>query len=226
MAKILTSKAKDATGSEGTAPAKAATKPLAKAAAEPVAKVTAKPVAKTSVKTAAPSPTATPATSPAASGDAEAEGTSLAPGAAAPPFTLPNEKGEPVRLADFAGKKVVLYFYPKDDTPGCTRQACGFRDQMGELAAAGVSVVGVSRDGAASHTRFRTKYDLRFPLLSDPDGAVHRAYGAWGTKSMYGKTTTGALRTTVLVGEDGRVMRVWPRVKVDGHAEAVLAAAR
>jgi thioredoxin-dependent peroxiredoxin len=189
-----------------------------------------------SVKGAAPAkatnkPAANPATQPAAKPQAREEATeaaaqSLTPGDVAPAFTLPNEKGDPVRLADFAGKKVVLYFYPKDDTPGCTRQACGFRDTLSELAAAGVSVVGVSRDGAASHTRFRSKYDLRFPLLSDPDGAVHRAYGAWGTKSNYGKTTTGALRTTVLVGEDGRVRHVWPRVKVDGHAEAVLAAAR
>jgi peroxiredoxin Q/BCP len=198
MAKAFTNRTKEASAKGGKAPA--ATKVPAAASAK---KSSAKPKA-------APDADAPPA---------------LEVSAKAPPFELPDENSRPVRLADFAGKKVIIYFYPKDDTSGCTREACGFRDQLAKLSDHGVTVLGISRDGAASHTRFKNKYNLGFPLLSDPDGAVHRAYGAWGTKSMYGKTMISALRTTVLIGEDGRVAKVWPKVKVDGHAEAVLAAA-
>jgi thioredoxin-dependent peroxiredoxin len=145
-------------------------------------------------------------------------------GEAAPPFTLPADDGKTVSLADFAGKKVVLYFYPKDDTPGCTRQACAFQDNLARVQSRGAVVLGVSRDGAKSHEKFKTKYKLAFPLLSDPDASVHRAYGAWGMKTNYGKTTEGVLRTTVIIDEKGRIAKRFPNVKVDGHADKVLEA--
>jgi thioredoxin-dependent peroxiredoxin len=142
----------------------------------------------------------------------------------APPFSLTTDDGKTVSLADFAGKRVVLYFYPKDDTPGCTRQACAFQDNLGAVESRGAVVLGVSRDSLKSHEKFKTKYNLRFPLLSDPDGAVHRAYGAWGMKTLYGKTSEGVIRTTVIIDENGNIAKRFPSVKVDGHAERVLAA--
>lgn len=147
-------------------------------------------------------------------------------GMPAPDWSLPDEHGTQIRLPDLVGKKVVLYFYPKDDTPGCTRQACAFRDQRATFAEQNAVVLGVSRDGAAAHARFKAKYGLTFPLLSDPEGAVHRAYGAWGEKTMYGKKIVGVLRTTVVIDEQGTVRRVFRNVKVDGHADAVLEALR
>ena len=147
----------------------------------------------------------------------------LAPGDQAPPFTLPDQDGNPVALDDFRGRKVLVYFYPADDTPGCTKEACQFNDNLAAFQAAGVPVLGVSPDNAASHQRFRNKYGLRFPLLTDADHAVLDAYGAWGEKRRYGRTSVGVLRSTFLVDEQGRVERAWHDVKADGHAAAVLA---
>jgi thioredoxin-dependent peroxiredoxin len=150
----------------------------------------------------------------------------LREGDKAPAFELGSDGGEPVALAGFAGSSVVVYFYPRDNTPGCTREAQAFSAAMGDIAAAGAKVVGISRDSIASHHRFRDKYGLRFPLLSDPDLSVHRAYGAFGEKMMYGKKVSGVLRSTFVVGPAGRVMKVFPNVRVDGHVEAVLAVLR
>ena len=145
-------------------------------------------------------------------------------GKPAPDFALVADDGRTIRLKDLRGKRVVLYFYPRDDTPGCTVEACGFRDALPDVSAAGAVVLGVSRDDTASHVRFKEKFGLNFPLLSDPDAAVHRAYGAWGEKVLYGKKSIGVIRSTVLIDEKGRVSKHWPRVKADGHAAEVLAA--
>ena len=145
-------------------------------------------------------------------------------GEPAPAFTLRASSGETVRLADLRGRRVVLYFYPKDDTPGCTKEACDFRDRLPSFAKANAVVLGVSRDDEASHQRFAKKFDLPFPLLSDPDGAVCKAYGVWQQKSMYGRTYWGIERTTVVIDEQGRIAAVYPKVRVDGHADAVLQA--
>jgi thioredoxin-dependent peroxiredoxin len=142
----------------------------------------------------------------------------------APPFSLPDQDGNPVSLDDFKGRKVLVYFYPADDTPGCTKEACQFNDNLAAFQAAEVPVIGISPDDAASHQRFRNKYGLRFPLLTDAAHDVMEAYGAWGEKNLYGKTTTGVLRSTFLVDEDGRVARAWHDVKADGHAGKVLEA--
>jgi thioredoxin-dependent peroxiredoxin len=133
-------------------------------------------------------------------------------GKAAPAFTLPDADGEKVSLKDFAGKDVILYFYPKDDTPGCTKEACGFRDDWKTLQKMGVVVLGVSGDNAASHKKFAAKYKLPFPLLSDPERAVMEKYGAYGEKMMYGKKVTGVIRSTVWIGRDGKVKKHWKRV--------------
>ena len=144
-----------------------------------------------------------------------------------PPFTLTDADGHQVSLADFRGRDVVLYFYPADDTPGCTKEACGFRDAWDNLAARGVAVLGVSPDSAASHRAFATKYRLPFTLLSDPDHTVMRAYGAYGEKTLYGRKVTGVIRSTVWVGPDGRVRRHWPRVaSAAAHPAKVLEAIR
>ena len=148
----------------------------------------------------------------------------LSVGAPAPAFSLPADDGTTVTLAQLRGKRVVLYFYPKDDTPGCTRESCDFQASLAPLNQAKAVVLGVSRDGAAAHQRFRKKYGLTFPLLTDADRATHVAYGAWGEKTMYGKKVEGVIRTTVLIDEKGLILRVFSPVKVDGHAAAVLAA--
>jgi len=148
----------------------------------------------------------------------------LEEGKKAPAFTLASSEGDKVSLGDFKGKKVILYFYPKDDTPGCTREAEGFRAALPKIKKKNAVVLGVSRDSVDSHCKFIDKYDLNFPLLSDPDGKVLRAYGAWGEKNMYGKKTEGVLRTTVIIDGEGKVEKVFPRVKVDGHVDKVLAA--
>ena len=133
-------------------------------------------------------------------------------GKAAPAFTLPDGAGKPVALGDFKGRHVILYFYPKDDTPGCTKEACGFRDAWQDLQARGVVVIGVSPDGAESHQAFAAKYALPFLLLSDTERKVMRAYGAWGEKTLYGKQVTGVIRSTVWVGRDGKVRQHWAKV--------------
>jgi thioredoxin-dependent peroxiredoxin len=147
----------------------------------------------------------------------------LKEGDKAPGFSLESDSGKHVSLADFAGKTLVLYFYPRDNTPGCTRQAQAFTAARTKIERAGGAVVGVSRDSVKSHLGFRDKHRITFPLLSDPDLAVHKAYGAWGEKTMYGKKLEGVLRSTFLV-RNGRIVRVFPNVKVDVHAEQVLAA--
>ena len=150
----------------------------------------------------------------------------LEAGDAAPAFTLPDQDGTDVSLQDFAGRQVVVYFYPADDTPGCTKEACQFNDNLGAFSRAGVTVVGISPDGAAKHQRFREKYGLTFPLLSDPDHSTMAAYGAWGEKTLYGKKTVGVIRSTFLIGPSGSVERAWYNVRADGHAEKVLAELR
>jgi peroxiredoxin Q/BCP len=147
----------------------------------------------------------------------------IAEGALAPDFTLQSTEGT-LKLRDLRGSNVVLYFYPKDDTPGCTREACDFRDSMKRLEGHGAVVLGVSKDSVDAHGRFRSKYGLPFSLVSDPDNATAKAYGAFGDKVLYGRHFEGTIRSTFLIGADGRVRRAWSPVKVDGHVEAVLAA--
>jgi peroxiredoxin Q/BCP len=147
-------------------------------------------------------------------------------GQRAPAFRLMSDGGKPVALADFRGKPVVVYFYPRDNTPGCTREACAFRDRYQELQSLGVQVLGISPDSVESHQKFREKYGLNFPLLSDPDHRVAEKYGAWREKNMYGKKTMGIQRSTFLIDADGKVARVWKNVKVDGHDQQVMAAVR
>jgi len=148
----------------------------------------------------------------------------VAVGDKAPDFTLPADDGRKVSLKELHGKKVVLYFYPKDDTPGCTAEACSFRDNLGRVTTKGAVVLGVSRDDTDSHGKFRDKYHLNFPLLSDDGGSVTEAYGVWKKKNLYGREFMGIERTTFLIDEQGKVARVWPRVKVEGHTDEVLAA--
>ncbi len=143
-------------------------------------------------------------------------------GKKAPSFKLPSSEGGDVDLAGLAGKFVVLYFYPRDDTPGCTVEAQEFRDVMPKLKKLGAVVLGVSRDTIKSHCKFIDKYELNFPLLSDADGKVLEAYGAWGEKNMYGKKSMGIIRTTVIIDAAGKVAKVFPKVKVAGHDQAVL----
>lgn len=142
----------------------------------------------------------------------------------APDFTLPADDGSTVTLSHLRGKRVVLYFYPKDDTSGCTAQACEFRDTLPRIAEEGAVVLGVSPDPVSSHRKFKEKYDLNFPLLADEDHAVAEAFGVWTEKSMYGRTYFGIERSTFLIDEEGKVARVWRKVKPRGHAGAVLEA--
>jgi len=145
-------------------------------------------------------------------------------GIVAPAFELPGSDGKAYSTAGLRGKSVVLYFYPKDDTPGCTKEACGFRDLNAEIAKTGAVVLGISRDGRDAHQQFQAKYKLPFVLLTDADGAVHRAYGAWGKKVSYGKETEGVIRSTVIIGPEGKVRKHWATVKDAGeHPAAVLA---
>ena len=147
----------------------------------------------------------------------------LAAGDKAPAFTLPDQDGKPVSLGDFVGKSVVVYFYPRDDTPGCTKEACQFNDNLRAFARGKVAILGISGDGAEKHRAFRAKFGLKFPLLTDSDHAVGEAYGAWGEKTLYGKKSVGVIRSTFLVGPDGTITRPWYHVKADGHAAKVLA---
>ena len=150
----------------------------------------------------------------------------LAEGDPVPDVTLEGLEGQPVRPADFKGQKLVLYFYPKDDTSGCTREAQDFTALAEEFESAGTWILGVSKDDAKKHAKFIAKYDLKVPLATDPDGSVCEAFGTWVGKSMYGRKYMGIDRATFLVDRDGVIKRVWRKVKVPGHAEEVLAAAR
>ena len=152
--------------------------------------------------------------------------TELAVGSKAPAFKLPRDGGGSVSLADFKGRKLVIYFYPKADTPGCTREAIDFSKLRANFQKADTDVLGVSADPVAAQDKFRTKHDLKVTLLSDETHKMLEAYGVWGKKSMYGRTFMGITRATFLIGSDGRIARIWPKVKVDGHAAEVLAAAK
>ncbi len=147
-------------------------------------------------------------------------------GKKAPAFTLESSDGGKVKLSDHAGKVVVVYFYPRDNTPGCTVEAQDFSAAIPALKKLGAVVLGISKDSIASHCKFRDKYDLQFPLLTDPDGKVLEAYGAWGDKVMYGKKLKGIIRSTVLIGKDGKVVRHWPKVSVKGHVAEVVEAVK
>ena len=143
-------------------------------------------------------------------------------GQQAPDFSLPDQDGNTTTLSQFRGQKVVLYFYPKDNTPGCTKEACSFRDNLPAISQKGAVVLGVSADSTGSHQKFRSKFELPFTLLSDPDHTVIQAYGAWGTKKMYGKEYEGIMRYTFLIDENGVVTKVFTKVKTAQHAEEVL----
>jgi len=145
-------------------------------------------------------------------------------GQKAPDFTVLNDKDEKVKLSDFKGKKVVLYFYPKDDTPGCTKEACAFRDGISQIKKLGAAVIGVSIDSVEAHKKFKAKFDLNFPLLADTDKKMVEAYGTWKEKSMYGKKYMGIERTTFIIDEQGRISHIFPKVKVDEHYDEVIAA--
>jgi peroxiredoxin Q/BCP len=147
----------------------------------------------------------------------------LSVGATAPDFSLPSTSGDVVSLKNLRGKKVVLYFYPKDDTPGCTKEACSFRDDLTRIKRKGALVFGVSADSIPSHQKFIEKYELNFPLLSDESKEMLKAYGVWQQKSFMGKKYMGIVRTTYIIDEEGRVAHVFPNVKVEGHTEEVLA---
>jgi peroxiredoxin Q/BCP len=148
----------------------------------------------------------------------------LAEGTKAPDFTLTADNGAKIKLSSLRGQPVVLYFYPKDDTPGCTKEACAFRDQHKALAKHGAKVFGVSPDDVDSHQKFRDKFELNFPLLVDTDHKVAEKYGAWREKNMYGKKSMGIQRSTYLIDAEGKIAKVWQRVQVDGHDDQVLAA--
>lgn len=152
--------------------------------------------------------------------------TELTAGQQAPEFTLPTDDGGEISLSQLKGKIVVLYFYPKDDTPGCTTEAIDFTSRIGEFEAAGAIVVGVSKDSVKKHQNFKAKHDLAVILASDPEGEMIERYGVWVEKAMYGRTYMGIERATFLIGPDGKIRQVWRRVKVKGHADAVLEAVR
>ncbi|PZC46448.1 MAG: peroxiredoxin Q/BCP [Chloroflexi bacterium] len=146
----------------------------------------------------------------------------LKEGDLAPDFSLPASNGETVSLKDYIGKKVVIYFYPKDDTPGCTIEACNFRDDYSEITDAGAVILGVSKDGIQSHNKFINKYDLPFLLLSDESSEMISAYGAWVKKKMYGKEYYGVFRKTYLIDEEGKIQRIWPEVDVKTHSKDII----
>lgn len=146
----------------------------------------------------------------------------LQEGSVAPQFNVPSTSGSNISLADLKGKKVVLYFYPKDDTPGCTKEACAFRDKTKELTDKGAVVLGVSRDSVASHNKFKSKFHLSFDLLSDEEGKISDAYHTWGEKSMYGRKYMGMFRVTYIIDEEGKIMKVFPKVDPVKHADQIL----
>lgn len=154
---------------------------------------------------------------------ATASASPLQAGRTAPDFNLQDDTGRAVTLGDFRGKKVILYFYPKDSTPGCTRESCDFRDNLGRLTGKGAIVLGLSADSVESHRKFKSRQALNFPLLSDPERRALEAYGVWQEKSLYGRKFMGIVRTTVIIDEKGRIAKVFPKVKVEGHVDEVIA---
>jgi peroxiredoxin Q/BCP len=214
-----------AVGKRPAKAAKAATKTTAskvshQGASKPLKPPAAAEVSQPPVPESKPAVAAKPAVTPARGHAALAEGSS------APAFRLPRDGGETVSLADFAGRKLVLFFYPRANTPGCTKEAIDFTRLAGAFAESRTAVLGVSADPLKAQESFRDKHELGIPLISDEQHEMLEAYGVWGEKSMYGKTFLGILRTTVLIGADGRIARIWRHVKVDGHADEVLAAAK
>jgi thioredoxin-dependent peroxiredoxin len=192
------------------------------------AKKTSAPASKTAAKTAAKIPpkakvAAKPAGASKSTGDTGTASYGPKIGSKAPAFKLSDETGNRVSPADFKGRKLILYFYPKDSTPGCTTESCDFRDSVNRFAKSGAAVLGISADSVASHVKFKAKYGLNFPLISDPDHEALEAYGVWQEKSLYGRKFMGIMRTTVIIDEEGKVARVFPKVKVAGHVEEVLA---
>jgi peroxiredoxin Q/BCP len=168
-------------------------------------------------------PTPTTSKSPRKSSAAKSTATNLTK-SSAPKFALESDAGTRIKLGDYAGKWLVVYFYPRDNTPGCTREAQDFTRAVPKLKKLGAEVVGISKDSAKSHCGFKDKIGIGFPLLSDPDLSTHKSYGAWGTKTMYGKKVEGTIRSTFLVSPTGKIARSWTGVKVDGHADKVIAA--
>jgi thioredoxin-dependent peroxiredoxin len=215
--KAITAKAaRGASKAPAKKPAAKAGKAIAKKSAE-AAKSAKSPSAKASHK---------PALKPLKSEQLPSPKSAPVEGAKAPGFNLPRDGGGTVSLGDYAGKKLVLFFYPRADTPGCTREAIDFTRLKGAFAETGAEVVGISADTIKAQESFRNKHQLSIPLISDEQHEMLEAYEAWGEKSMYGRTFLGILRTTVLIGADGRIARVWRNVRVDGHADEVLAAAQ
>ena len=212
--------------------AAAAKKSAAKASAKRPASKAGKSPASKSGKTSKKRQTGSSALPPkgsktsAAAQSNQKAGSALAEGAKAPVFHLPRDGGTSVSLKDYAGQKLVLFFYPRADTPGCTKEAIDFTRLSGSFAATGTAIVGVSGDPLKAQEAFRNKHQLSVPLASDEKHEMLEAYGAWGEKSMYGRTFEGILRSTVLIGADGRIIKIWRNVRVDGHADEVLAAAR
>jgi peroxiredoxin Q/BCP len=200
--------------------AKAAKKVAKKVAVKKPMKAAAKKIIKKPAKVVAKKPVAKakPAAAP--------KSVNLSAGTAAPDFTLPTDGGGSLTLSELRGRPVILYFYPRDDTPGCTVEACAFRDNLLNFQGVNAAVLGVSTDSVQSHDRFKAKFQLPFPLLADEDHKVAEAYGVWVEKNRYGRKYMGTERSTFLIDADGRIARVWNKVKVEGHAEEVLAAAR
>ncbi|MBR1206519.1 MULTISPECIES: peroxiredoxin [unclassified Bradyrhizobium] len=231
--RVATKVARAASASTGKSAMKTRTTVAKKAVAKKATKKATKAKAKTTTKTAtgiqgkaSHKAASKPLKAEPAATVTKSSAVTLTEGAAAPGFDLPRDGGGSVSLRDFAGKKLVLFFYPRADTPGCTREAIDFTRLKNEFAASGAEVVGISADTVKAQESFRNKHQLSVPLVSDPAHQMLEAYGAWGEKSMYGRTFMGIIRTTVLVDSSGKVARIWRHVKVDGHAEAVLEAAR
>jgi thioredoxin-dependent peroxiredoxin len=221
------------TPSSSKRPAKAATKTTASTATKTAASKVSHRGPSKPLKSPAPAevsraaaPESKPAVAPKAAVKPAAGHAALAEGSKAPAFRLPRDGGETVSLADFADRKLVLFFYPRADTPGCTKEAIDFTRLAGAFAESQTAVLGVSADPLKAQESFRDKHELGIPLVSDEQHEMLEAYGVWGEKSMYGRTFLGILRTTVLIGADGRIIRIWRHVKVDGHADEVLAAAQ
>ncbi|MCC8949729.1 peroxiredoxin [Bradyrhizobium sp. Arg62] len=224
--RVATKVARAASASTGKSATKTRTAVAKKAAAKKTTKKTTKATAAGVRSKASHKAASKPLKGEPAATVTSSSAVTLADGAAAPGFNLPRDGGDSVSLKDFAGKKLVLFFYPRADTPGCTREAIDFTRLKSEFVAAGTEVVGISADTVKAQESFRNKHQLSVPLVSDPAHQMLEAYGAWGEKSMYGRTFMGIIRTTVLVDSGGKIARIWRHVKVDGHAEAVLEAAR